>query len=117
MFMAVSSCTSARGPEDRKMTTINLIADMIEYRNVEIAQISQEIRQGIWLLHRELITENRVRQANTLSALTDRLAQLIADNEYDTGSLQVFLEHDDRKKTSAEQHLAEGGIGDLHYFQ
>ena len=117
MLMARNSCNPAQIHDDQRVKAVDLIADMIEYRNTEISQISREIQQGIRILHGELIPGNRVRQANTLAALTERLAQLIADDEYDTGSLQQFLEHSEMKTELLALNHAEESISDLHYFQ
>jgi hypothetical protein len=99
--------------EDQRIRAIRSIADMIEYRNLRITKISEEIRQGIRILHRERTARKHEKQVKILTGMADRLYLLINDNEYDVSHLQIFLTHAQVKQTC----MKVSSTHDLHYFQ
>jgi hypothetical protein len=115
--MTNNSFCVPRVPLDQRIRAIGFIADMIEYRNSEITRISEELRQGIRHLHREQHAKKHARQADILAGMTDRLHQLMTDNEYDVNHLQIYLAQAPVNNASSPTNIPAGNAHDLHYFQ
>ena len=113
--MTERMCRKLRVAEDQRIRATRSIADMIEYRNLRITKISEDLRQGIRLLHRERTAQKHAGQVEMLVRMADRLYLLMSDNEYDVSHLQIFLTR--APVNHASSPAKAGSPHDLHYFQ
>jgi len=76
---------------DSKLRAVQLVREMIEYRNAKISELSWNLKRGIVQLHREQSLKLHTEQYKELKGFIDQISRHITDNDYDINHLQIFL--------------------------
>jgi ribosome-binding ATPase YchF (GTP1/OBG family) len=76
---------------DARIKAVQLVKEMIEYRNAEITTLSRNLKQEVARLHRERSPKQHIEQYKELKEIIDQISRHISDNDYDANHLLIFL--------------------------
>ena len=102
-------------PRDPGLRAVQLVREMIEYRNAEISALSWDLKRGIVQLHRKHSFEQHVDQFKKLKEIIDQISRHISDNDYDINHLQILLTQAPEKAIYPINTVNKAH--DLHYIQ
>ena len=102
-------------PRDSVLRAVQLVREMIEYRNAEISALSWNLKRGIVHLHRKQSSEQHAEQYKELKGIIDQISRHISDNDYDINHLHIFLTQCPEKPIYPVDPV--DNAHDLHYIQ
>lgn len=111
----IGTLQESRG--DTGLRAVQLVKEMIEYRNAEITSLSRSLKRGILTLHREPSVKRHTDQVTELRNTLDQISRLISDNDYDINYLQIYLLHPTYNVTSPSDTVNTGPARDTDYIQ
>jgi hypothetical protein len=103
--------------KDPGLRAVQLVKEMIEYRNAEITALSRSLKRGILHLHREPSVKRHPDQVTELRKTLDQIARLIADNDYDISYLQIYISHPTNMVTASSEPVNPEPTRDMAYIQ
>ncbi len=80
-----------RLPRDARFLAIQMVREMIEYRNEEMSSLSSKLKRTIAQFHRERSPKQHLEQYKDIKSIMDQISRHISDNDYDINHLQIFL--------------------------
>ena len=102
---------------DTGIAAVQMVREMITYRNTEITALSKTLRKGIVHLHRERSIQHHTEQVKKLNEILEQISRLITDNDYDIFHLN-FSHTQVGKPVKYETGDARiESSHDLHYIQ
>ena len=106
-----------RPQRDARFKAVQLIREMIEYRNAEISVLSWNLKRGIIKLHRERSSKQHIEQYKELKGIIDQISRNISDNDYDINHLQIFLTQSPEKAIYPIEAEKTETSNAIHYIQ
>ena len=102
---------------DTNLRTVQLVSEMIEYRNGEIDELTRDLKLGISRLHREQVHQKHFDQLKELTETLRRISLHISDNNFDIDHLQIFLTPSPEKVMCPSEPEKIEQVQDVHYIQ
>jgi len=102
---------------DPGLRVVQLVSEMVEYRNEAISVLSRDLKRGIVHLHREQSVNQHTDQFKELKGIIDQISRLIADNNFDVNQLKFSLAQPPEKENTPAEPEKSGQLHNIHYIQ
>lgn len=103
--------------KNTRVQAVQIIKDMIEYRNKEISNLTWTLKQSIVRFHREKSPKHHIEQFKELKGIIDQISRHISDNDYDVNHLQIFLTQSPEKVIYPVDSEKTESYDTVHYIQ